>query len=153
LSATGIQIDIDQGRAAATIGETRQWGDDMNGLALASCTAVSLLLLPAHASAQTQVPAAGTWMMKAHMPEPRGELAVTVLDGRLYALGGAARGQEATPLAQAYDPVTDTWQTLAPIPQALSHAGATSLNGKLSVVGGFTANVHVGAVGSLAQND
>jgi len=66
---------------------------------------------------------------------------------------GAAQGQDATPLAQAYNPATDTWQTLAPIPQGLSHAGATSLNGKVYVVGGFTANVHAGAVDSVFEYD
>jgi hypothetical protein len=42
--------------------------------------------------------------MKAHMPEPRGEVAVSVLDGQLYALAGAAQGQDATPLVEAYNP-------------------------------------------------
>jgi len=125
----------------------------MSGLVLASCTAASLLLLPAHANGQTKMLPTGSWMMKTHMPAPRGELAVTVLDGRLYALAGAAQGQDATPLAQAYNPATDTWQTLAPIPQGLSHAGATSLNGKVYVVGGFTANVHAGAVDSVFEYD
>src|SRR5689334_25073454 len=125
----------------------------MNGLVIASCTAGSLLLLPLYANAQIRTPQTGTWMMKAHMPAPRGELAVTVLDGRLYALAGAAQGQDATPLAQAYSPATDTWWTLAPIPQGLTHAGATSLNGKVYVVGGFTANVHAGAVDSVFEYD
>ncbi|HTK33778.1 MAG TPA: hypothetical protein VL358_00655, partial [Caulobacteraceae bacterium] len=29
----------------------------------------------------------GTWSMKAHLPEPRDELAMTVLGGKLYAFG------------------------------------------------------------------
>src|SRR5215467_9751027 len=82
---------------AAVVHDRRETAteDHMNGVVLAGCTAASLLLLPAEASAQTKTPPAGTWTMKAHMAEPRGELAVTVLDGRIYALAGAAQGYDA----------------------------------------------------------
>jgi len=89
---------------------------------------------------------AGTWSIRSHLPEPRGETATAAERGRLYVLGGYVPGVEATPRAEEFDPATDTWRLLAPIPRATSHPGAAALDGAIYVIGGFTANVHAGAL-------
>jgi N-acetylneuraminic acid mutarotase/membrane protease YdiL (CAAX protease family) len=77
------------------------------------------------------------WTPKAALPEPRTNLAVAVLDGKLYALGGERDG---APLATAsvYDPATDTWSALPPLPVAATDLAAAGANGKLYVLGGTT---------------
>jgi hypothetical protein len=111
------------------------------GLALAS---LAVLLLPVVGAAQDT----GIWSIKSHLPQPRGESAMAVQNGKLYVLGGYVPGVETTPRAEEYEPATDTWRQLAPIPRAASHPGAAALDGKIYVIGGFAANVHAGALDS-----
>src|SRR5438094_460693 len=92
-----------------------------------------------------QSPGSGKWSEKARLPEPRGELGVATVNGKIYVLGGSALGVDAQTLNEEYDPATDKWRQRAPIPQGVSHAGAVGMNGKIYVVGGFTRNVHMGA--------
>ena len=98
------------------------------------------------ASSQTApARAQGVWSEKARLGEQRTEAAVVFLNGKIYMLGGMARGQDSHTLNQEYDPATDRWRERAPMPHALSHAGAAALNGKIYVVGGFLRNVHLDA--------
>src|SRR5437867_10170754 len=83
---------------------------------------------------------------KGRLPEPRGEVAVALLNGKIYVLGGSARGRDDQQLVEEYDPATDRWRERAPMPRGLSHAGAVGMNGKIYVAGGFTRNVHMGAL-------
>ena len=87
----------------------------------------------------------GTWSESARLGDQRTEAAVVAVNGKIYMLGGMARGQDAHALNQEYDPATDRWRERAPMPHALSHAGAAALNGKIYVVGGFLRNVHLDA--------
>src|SRR5262245_37244481 len=91
-------------------------------LVLAALTPL-FLLRPAHS-----VDPAGTWSVKSHLPQPRGETAMTALNGKLYVLGGHALGLEATPLAEEYNPAANTWRVLAPMPRGVSHPGAAVLD-------------------------
>jgi N-acetylneuraminic acid mutarotase len=95
----------------------------------------------------------GKWSEKARLPEPRGELGVATVNGKIYVLGGSALGEDAQTLNEEYDPATDRWQKRAPIPRGLSHAGAVGMNGKIYVVGGFTRNVHMGALDVAFEYD
>src|ERR1700694_1111676 len=98
------------------------------------------------ASGQTApAPNRGVWSEKARLGEQRTEAAVVFLNGKIYMLGGMARGQDSAALNQEYDPATDRWRERAPMPHALSHAGAAALNGKIYVAGGFLRNVHLDA--------
>ena len=98
-------------------------------------------------------PPPGTWSEKARLGEMRTEPAVVFLNGKLYVLGGMARGQDSHALVQEYDPATDRWRELAPMPGPLSHPGAVGLNGKIYVVGGFLRNVHLDAQPSVFEFD
>ena len=77
------------------------------------------------------------WATKAPLPEARANLAVAVLDGKIYAVGGERDG---APLAAAsvYDPTTDTWSVLPPLPEGRTDLAAAGANGKLYVLGGTT---------------
>ncbi|RMF78227.1 MAG: kelch repeat-containing protein [Chloroflexi bacterium] len=81
----------------------------------------------------------GVWTTGAPMPTPRSEIAATVLDGKIYVVGGLfsrALGIY-TAAFEAYDIATDTWAQLAPVPAFLHHTAIAAWDGKLYVIGGY----------------
>jgi hypothetical protein len=68
------------------------------------------------------------------MPTPRYALAVGVVNGVVYAVGGVNGGELDT--VEAYDPATDTWTGKAPMPTARFLLGVGVVNGILYAVGG-----------------
>jgi N-acetylneuraminic acid mutarotase len=80
-------------------------------------------------------PVTDTWTEKASMPKARFGLAVAVVNGKLYAVGGNNyRGNMNT--VQAYDPATNTWATRASIPVPRTELAASVVNGRIFAVGG-----------------
>ena len=77
------------------------------------------------------------WTTKAPLPEPRANLAVAVLDGKIYAVGGERDGAPVA-TASVYDPATDAWTALPPLPEARTDLAAAGAGGKLYVLGGTT---------------
>ena len=99
-------------------------------------------------------PAANTWTAKAGMPTPRQGMAVVVVDGRIYAIGGWGGWPELSTV-EVYDPATNAWATtvpvtfatmaagtaakpLAPMPTARDDFGFGVVNGIIYTVGGDT---------------
>lgn len=90
------------------------------------------------ATVEAYDPVTNTWTTKAPMPTPRSMLAVGVVNGILYAVGG----QSATGsfnVVEAYNPATNTWTTKAPMPESYGRSALAIgvLNGMLYAVGGF----------------
>ena len=54
------------------------------------------------------------------MATDRSHLAVVVLDGKLYAVGGQDVGFNALSSVERYDPGTNAWEAVAPIATARS---------------------------------
>ena len=61
----------------------------------------------------------------------RHSLAVGVLDGIMYAVGGGADR-----IVEAYDPAANAWTMKTPLPRTLSAHAIGVVNGGLYVVGG-----------------
>jgi N-acetylneuraminic acid mutarotase len=82
----------------------------------------------------------GKWSVKAPIPNPRPGLAVGVVNGILYAVGGdRGRGDVADrylTLVEAYNPVTNSWTTKAPMPTGRWGVAVGVLKGTLYAVGG-----------------
>jgi hypothetical protein len=83
-------------------------------------------------------PATRTWSFLREMPTARSGHCVAVVDGRILAFGGEARGIvfEAN---EAYDPTTDRWETVAPMPvprHGLHGATAAVIGDMVHVPGG-----------------
>jgi N-acetylneuraminic acid mutarotase len=86
-------------------------------------------------------PATDTWETKTSMPTPRADLRASVVNGKIYLIGGKERwGEE--PLYheldanEVYDPTNDSWTTAAPMPiPAFGYASAV-VAGKIYVFGG-----------------
>jgi N-acetylneuraminic acid mutarotase len=85
-------------------------------------------------------PATGVWSTRAPMPTPRFGLAVGVVNGILYAVGGYDRSNVPVATVEAYDPATNTWTPRAPMPTARSSPGVGVVNGVLYAVGGVDRN-------------
>jgi N-acetylneuraminic acid mutarotase len=105
------------------------------------------------------------WSMGHAMPLARSEHAVTLMDGRIWVLGGYPPGRLPSDLVQVYDPATSRWSLGPSLPQPIHHIMTAVVDGKLYVIGGevdgastgrppvFVANtwVHDPAVGGWAE--
>jgi hypothetical protein len=73
------------------------------------------------------------------MPTARGALSTSVVDGKIYAIGGVPyNGGAAFSTVEVYDPATDTWTTKAPMPTARAiFLSSCEVNGIIYVIGGI----------------
>jgi len=85
------------------------------------------------------VEADNNWTYKAPMPTARGFLGTCVLNGKIYAIGGATSPMKMTSAVEVYDPISDTWVQKANMPIALCYPNVCTLDGKIYVFGGSTA--------------
>ena len=96
-------------------------------------------------------PETDTWEGKANMPTVRSNVAVSVVDGKIYAIGGSKlkkyqvpRGfgieSEELPTVEMYNPATDTWTQKADMPTP-KKTKTCVVDGKIYAIGGWsTAN-------------
>lgn len=75
------------------------------------------------------------WTKKADMPTGRWELSTCVVDGKIYAIGGAIFLQ-ALRTVEVYDPATDTWTKKSDMPTARQALTSSVVNGKIYAIGG-----------------
>ncbi len=88
---------------------------------------------------QAYDPSTDTWTTKSSMPTPRKDLAVGVVNGVLYAVGGYDGGFLGT--VEAYNPGTDTWTTKASLPVPRYGSGVGVVNGVLYAVSGYNGSM------------
>ena len=80
---------------------------------------------------------ADTWKTATPMPTPRVGHSACVVDGKIYAIGGAGHaGDRGLQRVEAYDPVTDTWTSKASMPTARYGPSASVVDGKIYAIGG-----------------
>ncbi|MCH8118188.1 MAG: hypothetical protein IIC00_00500 [Planctomycetes bacterium] len=93
---------------------------------------VAAIMLASAASAR-----AATWTRKADMPTARNWLSTSVVDGKIYAIGGMTvyRGTDLATV-EVYDPVTDTWTPKADMPTPRGWLATSAVNGKIYAIGG-----------------
>jgi N-acetylneuraminic acid mutarotase len=82
--------------------------------------------------------AQGRWESAAPLEGARAGLGVEVLDGRLYAVGGAGLAEPRNDL-EMYAPVLGAWRAESPLPNGLERFGLATLNDRLFVAGGYAA--------------
>lgn len=83
----------------------------------------------------------GTWETLARMPAQRQEIAVAVLEGQVYALGGYDFNGASTDTVFVYNPATDTWSSGGSLPSAINHNSAAVAAGRLYSFGGAALSV------------
>jgi len=77
-----------------------------------------------------------SWVSKAPMHEARSGVGVAVVNGKIYAIGGAGKGGFRA-FNEEYDPATDTWETKASMPTARLNLQANIVKGKIYLIGGI----------------
>lgn len=92
---------------------------------------MATLLFRAPAEAQEE------WVYKAPIPTGRAYVACSVLDGKIYVIGGGISRATGSAAVERYDPQTDTWDvTIASLPVPLFAPASAVDNGKIYVMGG-----------------
>ena len=82
-------------------------------------------------------PESNTWdASKARIPTKREHLAVAVMDGRLYVVGGRWRGIGNLAALEIYDPATDTWRRGPDMPTPRGGLTAAAAGQQVHVTGG-----------------
>jgi len=76
------------------------------------------------------------WATRAPLLEANSELAVTELNGYIYALGGYPSTRQTVDTVQIYDTSNNSWRYGPPLPVASNHNVAASVNGIVYVIGG-----------------
>jgi hypothetical protein len=100
----------------------------------------SLMLIGLLGLASMSLAAEDTWTTKADMPTARATLSTSVVNGRIYAIGGSMiSGAAGLPTMEEYDPATDTWAKKTDMPTGRIWVSASAVNGKIYVIGGKTA--------------
>lgn len=82
--------------------------------------------------------AEGDWTRKADMPTQRSGFATSVVNGKIFAIGGEidAFGDISLATVEMYDPKTDTWHRMADMPTARSGVSTSVVDGKIYAIGG-----------------
>lgn len=96
------------------------------------------------------------WVPMAPLPNPRNHLGGTVLNGKVYAVGGQHLDDEVAAnqvSLHEYDPATNQWRARADMPRPLGHITSTvlTLNNRLLVVAGVTNTT--GSVANIIEYD
>jgi len=81
-------------------------------------------------------PLTDTWTRKADMPTARIFFSTSVVDGKIYAIGGALVTKAGLSTVEVYDPATDTWTTKNPMPTARHAHASAVVDGKIYIIGG-----------------
>ena len=94
------------------------------------------------------------WIFKENMPTARGFLSGTIVNGKIYVIGGVENTQlYGTSLVEMYDPATGHWATMENMPEArCSHATCT-YNGKIYVFGGAAPRLNSAAKNNVYEYD
>ncbi|MYC77375.1 sigma-70 family RNA polymerase sigma factor [Candidatus Poribacteria bacterium] len=84
-------------------------------------------------------PSTDTWTQKADMPTARSYFSTSVMDGKIYAIGGTSIFNEQYRLetVEVYDPSTDIWTKARDMNQARSCAALSVVNGEIYAMGGW----------------
>ena len=83
--------------------------------------------------------AQGVWEAKQDLPLGRKEIAdaITVLDGKIYVLGGIDANGNISNTFDCYDPQSDSWTSLTPYPLAVWRSSLEAIDGKIYGMGGY----------------
>ena len=111
---------------------------------IVSTIIILALLFSAVAGTLSVYAAEDSWVPKAAMHEARSSAGVAVVNGKIYAIGGAGKdGFSAT--NEEYDPTTNTWTFKAPMPTPRSAFGIAVCQNKIYCIGGYIPGDATGA--------
>jgi N-acetylneuraminic acid mutarotase len=123
----------------------------------------ALCLIAIKPAFSTTTAAEDTWTSLAPMQQARGGLGVTVVDGKIYAIGGSiARGSYRPDTFaggyvgtnEMYDPETNTWTSEAHMPTPRAHFAIVAYQSKIYCIGGaidFSVDERTGFYSSIVS--
>ena len=82
------------------------------------------------------------WTRKTDMPTARSSFSTSVVDGKIFVIGGEIQpemdeyGDVSLSTVEMYDPETDTWERKADMPTVRSSVSVSVVDGKIYVIGG-----------------
>ena len=92
---------------------------------------------PATARVEIYDPKTNRWSQGTDMPTPRADLTASVVNGRIYAIGGTRHvGIDALGIVEEYDPGTDNWTRKADMPTPRLHLSSAVVDNRIYVFGG-----------------
>ncbi|MHC4323828.1 MAG: Kelch repeat-containing protein, partial [Planctomycetota bacterium] len=94
-----------------------------------------VLIALSFALSSTSFAYVGEWTMKADMPTRRSWFSSSVVNEKIYAIGGWLEGERITAVEE-YDPATNTWTKKADLPAARAYLSTCAVDGKIYVIGG-----------------
>ena len=109
-------------------------------------------------------PETDTWEQRADMPTPRSAVSTSVVDGKIFVIGGeqlkkikgyrgwALEGKK-LPTVEMYDPVTDTWTQKADMPTPRSYLSTSVMDGKIYAIGGMSSSTEQGRLETVEVYD
>ncbi|MCS7399348.1 MULTISPECIES: DUF1668 domain-containing protein [Bacillus] len=86
------------------------------------------------------------WKKKADLPEARVHASSSVVDGRIYIIGGGSTANYAENQTFMYDPKTNEWTRKANMPTARAGAATVTVDNKIYVMGGRSLEGYVNTV-------
>lgn len=92
----------------------------------------------------------GTWTSIPNMPNPRQELGVAAVEGRIYAVGGLAPNGAGSNIVDIFDTRTNQWRAGPPLPIAIHHPMVAAVDSKVYLAGGYADS---GAVANTFELD
>jgi N-acetylneuraminic acid mutarotase len=78
----------------------------------------------------------GPWTIKTDMPTARIYLSANVVNGKIYAIGGASSAEVGISTVEEYDPAMDTWAEKSPMPTPRWGFATGTVDGKIYAIGG-----------------
>ena len=79
----------------------------------------------------------GTWTKRADMPTARARFSVSMVDGKIYAIGGLLGAWAFTATVEEYDPAADKWTKKADMPTSRFGLSTSVVNGRIYAIGGW----------------
>ena len=109
---------------------------------LSDGTIETFLDAPIVSTVEVYNPATDTWTKKADMPTARWGLSTSVVNGRIYAIGGVTMTTTLSTVEE-YDPVTDTWTKKADMPTPRHGLSTSVVNGRIYAIGGWNLGLDI----------
>ncbi len=85
------------------------------------------------------------WIRKTDMPTARMGQSLSVVDGKIYVIGGyPVANAPGMQIVEVYDPPIDSWSTKAPMPTGRRQHATSVVDGKIYAIGGYVNVRHPG---------
>jgi N-acetylneuraminic acid mutarotase len=95
------------------------------------------LILISLAVVSIQISAQNGWTNPTNLSTPRFGASASIVDGKIYIMGGEAANSVILANNEMYDPLTNSWETKAPLPTPRTFLFTTVVNDTIYAIGGL----------------